>query len=250
MLTRSFCCFRGVSPEAERRLWQSGCLDWRGLVRAGRPFSAQTMASLAARLPEARAALRGRAADYFLSRLPVGYRLRVWPEFGDGIAFLDVETTGLDRAAEITLIGVLHAGRFQAYVRDRDLHLFLERWREIEVLITFNGARFDVPLLMKTFGMRIMPPHIDLLDEARVFGYRGGLKAIEHKLGVARDPNETGDGRQAVNWWMDFKETNSEESLGRLIRYNERDVRSLELLARKIFTSTFTNFPGPLPRFG
>jgi len=199
-------------------------------------------------MAEARAALQGRAADYFLSRLPVGYRLRIWPEFRDGVAFLDVETTGLDRAAEITVIGVLQAGRFRTYVRDRDLHLFLERWTAIETLITFNGARFDLPLLMRTFGLRRAPPHIDLMDEARLFGFRGGLKAIERALRIEREPAEDGDGRQAVEWWTQYKGQGAEDALERLVRYNERDVRSLDGLARRIYNATFDAYPGPPPR--
>ena len=247
MLTRSFCCFRGISAAAERRLWQAGCLAWRDLPRLGRALSARRVADLAARLPEAEAALRGRVADYFLTRLPPGYRLRVWPDLRDGVAFLDVETTGLDPSDELTVIGVRQAGVSDAFVRGRDLGRFLEVWRRIEVLVTFNGTRFDLPVLAREFGLRVLPPHIDLLHEARVHGYAGGLKAVERVLGIRRTAEEEGDGEEAVRLWHRYASTADTASLDRLIRYNARDVLSLAVLARAILKRTFDTYPGPLP---
>jgi hypothetical protein len=94
VLTRSFCCFRGISAEAERKLWRLGCWSWDDLRRAGRALSPRKAEDLKAQLPVLRAAFDGGVADVFLRRLPVGHRLRVWPDFEPGTTFLDVETTG------------------------------------------------------------------------------------------------------------------------------------------------------------
>ena len=106
MLVRSLCCFRGISAEAERKLWRAGCLTWDQLPLVRHILSLRKSADMVAQLPELRSALSGRVADYFLKRLPVGRRLRVLPEFADGVAFLDVETTGLGLRDKLTVIGL------------------------------------------------------------------------------------------------------------------------------------------------
>jgi uncharacterized protein YprB with RNaseH-like and TPR domain len=248
MLTHGFCCFRGISAAAERKLWQAGCMTWDYLPRAGRALSSRKAADLARQLPAARAALSGRVADYFLSRLPAGHRLRVWPDFAEGVAFLDVETTGLGLTDRLTVIGIRQGKDVRQFVQDRDLHVFLEVWRQIEVLVTYNGTRFDLPVLARTFGLSSMPPHIDLMHEARVFGYAGGLKSIERALGIVRGPEETGDGESAVRFWQDY-EAGDPAALDRLLHYNERDVDTLRVLARVILRRSFDGYPGPTGMF-
>ena len=245
MLTRSLCCFRGISSGAERKLWRMGCLAWDHLPRAGRALSSRKAADLAAQLPALRAALDGGVADVFLRRLPVGHRLRVWPDFALGTTFLDVETTGLSPQDELTVIGVYRDGRQQTFVRGRNLADFLRIWRQTSVLVTFNGARFDWPVLARAFGLTVLPPHIDLMAEARAFGYAGGLKAIERALGVHREVDETGDGELAVHLWREFAGDGNEASLDRLLRYNAQDVRSLVILACELLRRSIDGYPGP-----
>jgi len=224
-----------------------GCLAWDHLPRAGRAVSSRKAADLAAQLPALRAALDGGVADVFLRRLPVGHRLRVWPDFARGTTFLDVETTGLSPRDELTVIGVYRDGRQQTFVRGRNLAEFLRTWRETSVLVTFNGARFDWPVLARAFGLTVLPPHIDLMAEARAFGYAGGLKAVERALGVHRAADETGDGDLAVRLWRQFSDDGNEASLDRLVRYNARDVRSLVVLASELLRRSIDPYPGPKP---
>lgn len=245
MLTHSLCCFRGISAEAERRLWREGCLAWDQLPRAGHALSSRKAADVAAQLPGLRAALDGGVADFFLRRLPVGHRLRVWPDFVSGTTFLDVETTGLEPRDELTVIGVYRDGCQQTFVLGRNLPDFLRIWRQTTVLVTFNGTRFDWPVLARTFGLVSLPPHIDLLAEARAFGYAGGLKAIERALGVRRSEGEAGDGELAVSLWRQFVNNGSEASLCHLLRYNGQDVRSLVVLAREVLRRSMDPYPGP-----
>jgi len=247
MLTRSLCCFRGVSPEAERKLWRAGCLDWSGLPAVGRALSPRKTMDLARQLPEARMALEGRVADYFLRRLPVGFRPRVVPDFGDGVAFLDVETTGLGARDDVTVVGVWQAGKLRQFVRGIDLSAFLGCWRRIEVLVTFNGATFDLPVVLRGFGLNCPPPHVDLMHEARCYGYAGGLKGVERALGIRRQQEEEGDGRMAVDLWRRHAIEGDEESLAKLLKYNARDVLSLVEVTRCLWRRSFDSYPGPLP---
>ncbi len=247
MLTRSLCCFRGVSVAAERKLWRAGCLTWDYLPQTRRALSPRKAADLAAQMPELRAALEGRVADYFLKRLPIGHRLRVWPDFADGMAFLDVETTGLGPRDELTVIGMYQAGRMLSFARGRNLCEFLGVLRNIDVLVTFNGTRFDLPMLARTFDITCLPPHIDLMHEARAYGYMGGLKSIERSLGIRRTATEEGDGEMAVRLWRNHVDKIDNSSFERLLQYNARDVRSLVVLSNKIFRQSFADYPGPLP---
>lgn len=231
--------------EAERKLWRSGCLSWDELRRAERALSPRKASDLDSQLPGLRAALEGGVADVFLRRLPAGYRLRVWPDFLSGTTFLDVETTGLGHKDEVTVIGVYRNGREYTFVRGRNLSEFLRIWRQTSVLVTFNGARFDWPMLARTFGLTAAPPHIDLMVEGRTFGYAGTLKHIERTLAVVREADEAGDGELAVRLWHQFARDGDEASLRRLIRYNVRDVRSLVVLAGEVLRHSMDCYPGP-----
>lgn len=244
MLSGSFCCFRGLSPEAEQRLWRLGCLKWSHLPRlAHRLISVRKTVDLVGQIPLLQAALQGRVADVFIKRLPVGHRLRLLPEFSAGIGFLDIETTGLARTDDITVIGLHLGGRLRQYVRGVDLDEFLQSWRAIEVLVTYNGAAFDLPHLARHFGLSVMPPHIDLRHEARAYGLIGGLKVIEKKMGLYRTSTEAGDGALAAEWWASYAKHNDTDALKRLLAYNAQDAASLPIIAEFLWKRSMQMFP-------
>jgi uncharacterized protein YprB with RNaseH-like and TPR domain len=101
------------------------------------------------------------------------------------LLFLDTETTGLQGGAGTLAfligLGVFRGDEFvvtQYLMRDYDEEPFvltpvLERMRQAQALITFNGAAFDMPLLDSRFTMNRMrvkdslSQHIDLLHIAR-----------------------------------------------------------------------------------
>ena len=114
------------------------------------------------------------------------------------------------------------------------------------MLVSFYGTRFDLPMLARTFDFTCLPPHIDLMHEARAYGYTGGLKSIERSLGIRRTANEEGDGEMAVRLWRSHADEGDDSSLVRLLQYNARDVRSLVVLSRKILRQSFDAYPGPL----
>jgi uncharacterized protein YprB with RNaseH-like and TPR domain len=248
MLKHTLCCLRGLSPDAERRLWREGCLTWDQLPHlAHRLVSARKVADLVGQLPMLRAALDGRVADVFLKRLPTGHRTRVWPEFAASTGYLDIETAGLGSRDAITVIGLHVGGTLHQYVRGRDLDNFLRVWRRVELLVTFSGASFDLPRLARAFGLTSSPPHLDLRTEARACGLAGGLKEIENALGWARDEQEQGNGAQAAEWWQEYERRGDGASLERLLHYNARDVASLERLLNWLWRRSMGSFPDRLP---
>ena len=246
MLTRSFCCFKGVSEAAERKLWLSGCLDWTMLAYAKQAVSGKRMSNMAGQLPELQAALTGGLPGYFLSRLPCGHRLRTWPNFARKTMFLDIETDGMDRRAEITVIGAWMNGEFLQFVKGRNLHEFPIVAGRAKLLITFNGIRFDWPMIERRFVAPWPIPHIDLMHEARTHGYTGGLKAIEKSVGIERAEDEAGDGLLAVTLWRRYETLADAASLTRLLSYNRCDVTSLIFLAKRLLGLSLANYPGPL----
>ena len=199
--------------------------------------------AVARQLPLFLKAREAGSADFFLTRLPPGHRLRILPEITADPTFLDIETTGLNRDARISMIGVHSGGAYRAYVRGRDLHEFIGAWEKASVLITFNGIRFDVPFILREFGLTRHPPHIDLLHEARAHGLTGGLKAIEARLGITREGQECGDGLAAVRLWQAYERAGDAESLGSLQAYNRKDVQSLIELTRILWQRSAQDYP-------
>jgi len=250
MLTRSFCCFKGLSPDAESCLWRRGCLSWRHLrIGVKQVLSDAKSASVRAQMPFFEAALGARSADFFVNRLPDGHKLRIFPCFLPEAAFVDIETTGLSRQSVVTVIGVLRNGTIETYVRGRNLPDFIRVWQTAGVLLTFNGTRFDLPFLMREFGVANHPAHIDVLSEAKVWGFFGGLKEIEKKLGYERTGGESGNGEEAVTLWRKYEATGDEDLLSRLIAYNTCDVRSLSLLAQHVWKLSCQHYDAPHPMF-
>lgn len=250
MLTRTLCAFKGLSAEAEARCWRRGCLNWRGLaLQAPTLFSEGKSRLLLEQVLYFEAALQARCIDFFVGRLPCGHRLRILPEFREDVAWLDIETDGLGPRADITVIGMYWRGRMRSYVRGVNLEAFIGDWLQVGVLATFNGARFDVPMVMRHFGFSTHPPHIDLMAEARHWGFSGGLKCIEQQLGYVRNCDEQGDGGQAVTLWEAYRSSGNEDHLNKLLAYNRGDVMALETLARNFWKLSCRNYDAPHPLF-
>ena len=78
---------------------------------------------------------------------------------------------------------------------------------------------------------RLDQAHIDLRFVMASLGYKGGLKSVESRLGLHRDPAIQGvDGFEAVRLWHRYRR-GDESALERLILYNLTDVANLVELA-------------------
>lgn len=100
--------------------------------------------------------------------------------------YLDMETNSF---GQITVVGLYGQGRCTSLVRGESLnrHLLCEELAQYDLLVTFNGTAFDLPLLLVSVqGLPLDQPHIDLCYLGRRLGYHGGLKAIEAQLGIQR----------------------------------------------------------------
>lgn len=238
-LRASHILLPGVGPVTERRLWSDGLHTLDDFVAAARVrgVSRGRKRSLDAAAVRAIEAHAGHDARFFARSLPHREAWRMFRHFAREAAFLDIETSGMSRHSAITVVGVWRPQEgFTALVRGRGLTAaaITEALADARLLVTFNGAGFDVPFIRDHFpSARLPPAHLDLLSCARRLGWRGGLKAVEVRLGLSRDlETRVLAGADAVRLWRTWQRTGSENALQLLTRYNEHDCANLEPVAR------------------
>ena len=236
MLSQTFCCFSGISESGEIRLWQQGVRNWDELILCGRlPFGGKKREAVVRQIPEAKAALKGNVISYFIERLPTRHRVRVLDDFIEQAAFLDIETTGLERNAQITSIAL---GRCQGavfrvdlFVKGRQLEQFLSQLADVRLWVTFNGCAFDLPRLEHQFKIKLSQAHLDMRPVLSGYGLKGGQKEIEKRLGFTRDFNDIHSGAEAAALWKLYEKSGDDGVLRMIMEYNARDVVQLYRLA-------------------
>ena len=242
LLDQSLCLLGGGSPEAEIRLRRAGVLTCRQLAdEAERWFSRPQAARVRASYAEMAKAESCGLADWFVSHLPPGHRVRALLPFLPDVTFYDIETDGMAAASRITCITTLRAGRMDTFVQGRNLMDFLDVWSTTKILVGFNSKRFDTLAVCRTFGLTRIPAQVDFMDEARHYGYRGGLKTIEKAVGFVRDTTGCADGLEAMRLWNAYAEGGSESALRDLLAYNRDDVRALWHLASRLLRLSLEN---------
>ena len=232
MLENTFIHIQGVGPRTEQAIWKQGLLTWEAFLHHRGTVLSRARDRLVQDELERSLANRHRIA-YFSQRLKGAESWRLFDTFRTGAAYLDIETSGgYDGFDDITMIGLYDGRRVQTFVQGVNLEAFEIAVSAYDLLITFNGAGFDLPFIRKKFpGITLPPGHIDLRFVLRRIGLKGGLKAIEKEVGLDRDEGVHGlDGRDAVLLWAAYQETGDRIALDRLIRYNAADVVNLEPL--------------------
>ncbi|MFC7176325.1 ribonuclease H-like domain-containing protein [Halosegnis marinus] len=231
-IENSFIPVGGVGEKTERDLWRRGVTHWDAFDPSY--VGATTGERIGAYIEEARSRLAAGDARYFGERFPSGELWRCYENFRDDAAFFDIETTGLsaDRD-EVTTVSVHRGGDTTTLVRGDDLtRENVARLLDAPLLVTFNGASFDVPFLESAFDLDIDAPHLDSMYAAKKVGLSGGLKAIEPEVGIERDrPDITG--RDAVRLWREH-ERGKDGSLETLVSYNREDAVNLRTLMDEV----------------
>jgi uncharacterized protein YprB with RNaseH-like and TPR domain len=171
-----------------------------------------------------------------------------------GALFLDTETTGLAGGTGTTpfLIGLasVDGGAVtceQFFLRRLSgepamLEALRARLLEAETLVTFNGRRFDWPILEARFVMsrlNLDPPaeHADLIGVGRRLWYRAlgtyRLTAIErHVLGIERVDDI--DAARIPGLYLDYLRTGDAEPLEPVFAHNLQDVLCLLHLRHRV----------------
>jgi len=221
-------CFVGaksVGETLERRLWRQGITRWDAFTPACEGIGNTRADRVESFIDEGRRALDREAVSFFARRFPDGARWRLYETFREQTCFFDIETTGLDRHRDVVTTVTLHQdGDTRTLVRGDDLTAgnLAAAFADAGLLVTFNGARFDVPFLEASFDVDLDQPHIDLMPTCRKLGLTGGLSEVERELGIGRELPDV-DGREAVRLWHEH-ERGIDGALDRLIAYNREDT--------------------------
>jgi len=243
VLKSTFCCFRGISQSGECRLWEQGIESWAHVISREPIFSKSKWKLLLTEIALAEQALASGLADFFLNRLKGLHRARILSDFQGQMVFLDIETDGIGRDARVTTIALYRGSKVHVFVRGHNLCDFVTASASCGIWVTYNGARFDLPILRREFGLDLTQPHLDLMPILRGMGSRGGLKQCEKALGYERQTSAGITGLDAVELWRQYDECSDERALNTLIRYNCEDVLSLEWLLIRAYNESMSGFP-------
>lgn len=235
MLEHTFIHLPGVGPTIERRLWDAGIITWADALNSRSypvGFSEARWGLSCRILEDSLRSLQRSDYRHFATALRSGEHWRAWPDFRRRAACLDIETTGCGHWDEVTVVGIYDGVRTRSFIAGQNLDELPEALEQYAMLITFNGSSFDLPFLRRRFpGLRFDQLHMDLMHVLRRIGLRGGLKAIEWQVGIARDHDLAHlDGWDAVRLWREWRAGNW-RSLDTLVRYNAADIENLERLA-------------------
>ncbi len=245
MLTHTFCHIPGIGLKAEMKLWAKGVNCWDdALSMSLTEDSSYRSVLLKTRVLESRNSLKNYDPNYFADSLPTGELWRLFGDFQDSVAYLDIETCPTRRSGDgITTVSMYDGKKVFNYVRGRNLEQFAADIQKYKVIVTYNGKCFDIPVLEKSFKMKINQAHIDLRHLLRSLGYSGGLKGCEKKLGIDRRELDGVDGYFAVLLWYDYRKTNSSKALETLLAYNTLDAVNLHPLMVKAYNLKLQETP-------
>lgn len=152
---------------------------------------------------------------------------------GPRSAYLDIETSF---ARTVTVVGLLTPRGFHQWIgRQVAREPILEALDGLETLVTFNGDRFDLPVLRRALGvdLRSYATSHDLLRDCWQLRLYGGLKVVERRLGIARTTSGV-DGYEAMRLWERYVTLDDTEALARLKAYNREDVMNLPMVEAKL----------------
>ena len=235
MLRETFVHIPGIGKRTELELWEQGIHNWDDADRFEKRFGhvgISVQKKLDEYIPLSREAIRQKDAAFFERLSSLGEAWRLFPEFADECVYLDIETTGLSSVFDtVTMVGLYDGRKYKVFVEGDNLLELPSYLRNYSVVITFNGAGFDLRFLKLTFPELVLPPiHIDLRWITRKLGMTGGLKSIEAKMGLTRDATvEDFTGYDATVLWAKYLR-GEKSALDQLIKYNTEDVVHLKAI--------------------
>ncbi len=144
---------------------------------------------------------------------------------------LDIET---DWYRQITVLGFRSSstGLVQLVGDEVTRRRLLRELPRRAILFTYNGHCFDLPIIRSQLGVDLretFDSH-DLRFVCQRAGLKGGLKAVEHRIGVRRKLRGL-DGWDAIALWSAFEEGNR-TALKKLLGYNAEDLAGLRAIRR------------------
>lgn len=228
----------GIGILTASTLHSEGIRDWYDLAESVTALPRRRRVQVLDDIATAHQALVIQDVGFFAARIQRREYWRIAAAFPTKTAFFDIETTGLSHHYhQVTVIGWILGGRYTAVIGNPteatsrlagDLH-------DDTVIVTYNGAHFDLPFLAKHVPDFVPPRvHVDLRHLARRVGLTGGQKKIEKSIGVRRAGGiKSVRGEAAPGLW--FRYTRGDlNALRDLVEYNHADVDGLRQLLAHI----------------
>jgi uncharacterized protein YprB with RNaseH-like and TPR domain len=236
MVRGAFLHLPGIGAIRAARLRALGVRDWSEFgpqPPAGLRLGPASWSALLDEVARCDQALAGGDLGFLAGALRGPDLWRLLAVYSERAAFVDIETDGLHHGARITVIACLWQGRLHTFVQDENLDEFLDLLQHVELLVTFNGASFDIPMIRNGFHIPELPcAHVDLRWVCYHAGWRGGLKAVEGQLGLQRPGDLLGvDGAAAVDLWTCWEQQRSRPHRDLLVRYCAADTVALRGVA-------------------
>ncbi|SFM42938.1 ribonuclease H-like domain-containing protein [Methanolobus profundi] len=234
MLTSTYIHMPRIGTTVEKRIWSNGIRTWDEFMarRDELLISPAKKDMIMTGIRESVERLESRDFEFFASSLPKAEHWRAFREFSDKVAYVDIETTGLSpSSSSITVVGIYDGKEAKTFVKGIDMDDIVDILPEYEFLVTFNGARFDLPFIKREYPeIEFNQLHADLMYPLRRIGLTGGLKKIECELGISRAEETVGiSGFDAVRLWYQY-ERGDEDALDLLLKYNCEDIVNLKTI--------------------
>lgn len=236
-LRQSLQLFSGIGEKKEKQLFGVGVYDWSSLLtyqRAANDPLLPILSVLEDRYEQLQRELEEANFTFFSKELPSLEYWRLWQHFPERFCFLDIETTGISDSSVTTVVSLFQNETIRTFERGKDLEFLFDSIDPEDILVTYNGRRFDIPFLEREFHYKVKNPQLDLMNLLHSIGIKGGLKKSEIQLGLVRPEAIAGmDGREAPLLWFSYQQTNNKEALDKLIAYNREDTKNLKLVLEK-----------------
>lgn len=233
MLKNSYVHIPKIGISTEIKLWENDILSWDDFLNNGpRVIPPEKIETIRHHLLLSKKALEENNLNFF-ETIPKTEHWRLFPY--SKTCYLDIETTGLSPSRnKVTVVGISDGKKGQVFIRGKDFEKIKQALEGYDMIVTFNGASFDIPFLAHNMPELKFPKyHVDLRHFLRKLGYSGGLKRIEKEFGINRAEEVAEvDGYEAVRLWKKY-ERGCEESLKTLIQYNLEDVENLKILMER-----------------
>ncbi len=228
MITKCFTFLDGISNRKQDRILEQ-VNDWndfigknvKGISKLRKFFYDQ-------KVREAKQALLNDDLGFFNKNFKNKDLLFLYKYYRDETCFLDIE---INRGREdIVLVGVDDGYEIKQFLKGFNLekNILFDYLSRFKVIVTYNGAAFDIPLLKKYFNFKLNFIHIDLKPICLSFGFKGGLKKIEKELGIERNLCYDVKHGDPCKLYRVFMITRDEYYLDLLLRYNEEDCQNLK----------------------
>jgi uncharacterized protein YprB with RNaseH-like and TPR domain len=230
MLRHTFCHLPGVGEKTEQRLWAAGLTTWDVVLQQEPDRVGTTRRLPGSFLRESVAHHSAGNAAWFGEHLSAAQSWRLFGDFRESCAYLDIETTGMASNDHITTICLYDGRSIRTYVYGQNLADFARDVQAYRLLVTYNGKSFDLPVLRRCLRCDFNQAHIDLRHILASLDLRGGLKNCERLVGLQRPGMQEIDGFVSVLLWRDFRRRKDPKSLETLLAYNIQDTVNLERL--------------------